>query len=87
MRSRPEPRWREWLDYEALGITSEHESALIHIATDLALLDADEAPEYWAPVHAVRSLGALRSERAVAPLLEALDADAPRGASERDTGP
>jgi len=71
----PEPSWFEWMDYGALGIGPAHETELIDIATDLELLDADEnSLESWAPIHAIRSLGELRSGRAVTPLLETLEA-------------
>lgn len=67
--------WSEWIDYGDRGITSAQERGLIDIATDLELLDADVAsPEAWAPIHACRCLGQLRSGRAVTPLLEALAA-------------
>jgi yecA family protein len=69
----PKPDWNERVDYTALGVGPAHESELIGIATDPTLLQAEmHSAESWAPVHAVRSLGELRSDRAVAPLLEAL---------------
>jgi hypothetical protein len=69
----PEPLWNEHHDYRAYGITPAHESELIDIATNRALLHAEmHSAESWAPVHAVRSLGGLRAERAIAPLLDAL---------------
>lgn len=71
----PEPEWDDWLDYGARGVTPPHEAELIEIATNLNLLDADEgSPEGWAPIHACRGLGELRSERAMTPLLDALGA-------------
>lgn len=74
----PEPTWFDWVEYGSRGVTSEHESALIDIATDVDLLQAEwDAEEGWAPVHAWRCLAELRSERAVTPLLEVLDVGGP----------
>jgi hypothetical protein len=60
---------REWPDYLQLGLTSEHVSELIRMATDEDLHFADtESLEVWAPVHAWRALGQLRAEAAIQPL-------------------
>jgi hypothetical protein len=65
--------WRDWPDYLGLGIGPEHIPDLIRMATDPELNDADfESREVWAPVHAWRTLGQLRAEAAVAPLIEML---------------
>ena len=66
-----ECKWgKDWLDYASLGITSEHIPALIQLATDSRYLDdASEGSEGWAPIHAWRALGQLKSVEAVEPLL------------------
>jgi hypothetical protein len=62
--------WRNYLD---LGLTPEHIPELIRMATDPALNTADsESMEVWAPLHAWRTLGQLRAEEAVVPLLRLL---------------
>ena len=73
LNRREEPRLGHWPDYLALGIDSEHVPDLIRMATDLDLNEADsESLEVWAPVHAWRTLGQLRAESAVDPLIEML---------------
>src|SRR5579859_6088394 len=63
-----------WADYLALGFGPEHIPDLIRMATDLALNLADtESMEVWAPTHAWRILGQLRSKEAVQPLLDFLE--------------
>lgn len=65
----------KWLDYQALGLTSEHIPELLRMLTDKELLntDADEDPSGWAPVHAMRALGQLRDISALESLLTASD--------------
>jgi hypothetical protein len=63
-----------WPDYVHLyGLTAEHVTDLIRMATDSALNLGDaESKEVWAPVHAWRALGQLRATAAVRPLLALL---------------
>jgi len=65
----------KWPNYlEKLGLTAEYIPALIHMATDLTLHWADsDSPAVWAPLHALRSLGQLKAEAAIDPLLEMVD--------------
>jgi hypothetical protein len=64
----------EWPDYRALGIEGEHIPDLIQMATDEALIEAEvESTEYWAPMHAWRTLGQLRAVEAVEPMLGLFD--------------
>jgi Protein of unknown function (DUF1186)/PBS lyase HEAT-like repeat len=65
---------RDWLQYSTLGLTADHVPDLIRMAGDRVLLWAVEGgDEIWAPIHAWRALGQLRTEDAVEPLLELLD--------------
>jgi hypothetical protein len=60
----------EWPDYLALGLGPEQVPDLIRMAEDEELHWADsESLEVWAPVHAWRTLGQLRAEAAIGPLL------------------
>jgi SEC-C motif len=61
----------KWPDYPfEFGIGREHISALIRLACDAALHNADtDSSTVSAPVHAWRALGQLRAEEAVEPLL------------------
>lgn len=61
----------EWPSYQALGITPAHIPALIAIAVDKSLLTIEDESDSrgWAPVHAWRALGQLRSQEAIEPLL------------------
>ena len=60
----------EWPDYPALGLGPEHVRDLIRMVTDRRLYQADdESAETWAPIHAWRTLGLLRAEDAIEPLL------------------
>ncbi len=63
-----------WPDYRTeFGLGPEHVDALIRLACDPALHEADpESDAIWAPVHAWRALGQLRAAEAVAPLLDLL---------------
>lgn len=70
-----EPRYaREfaWPDYQALGLRPEHIPALIHIATDPALINLEDGsdPRSWGPVHAWRALGQMKAEEAIIPLIQ-----------------
>ena len=60
-----------WPNYlEELGLTQAHVPELIRMATDDDLNWADrESTEIWAPIHAWRSLGLLRADEAVDPLI------------------
>jgi hypothetical protein len=59
-----------WPNYLALGLGPEHIPDLIRMTTDKELNEADsESLEVWAPLHAWRTLGQLRAEEAVKPLL------------------
>lgn len=61
---------KEWPDYLSLGLTDEHIPDLINMAIDEELNWADsESSEVWAPLHAWRTLGQLRAEEAIEPLL------------------
>src|SRR5205807_506589 len=63
--------WRDWPNYLELGFTQEHVPDLIRMATDPDLTWADgDSLEVWAPVHAWRTLGQLRAEAAIGPLVE-----------------
>ena len=72
--------FQEWPNYLELGFTRDHIPELIRMAIDEELNWADlDSPEAWAPVHAWRTLGQLRAEEAIEPLmclfheLEAID--------------
>src|SRR5947209_10881753 len=60
----------KWPNYLELGFGPEHIPELIRMAT-ANNLRSDEAPdlEFWAPVHAWRTLGQLHAEAAIEPLL------------------
>lgn len=63
-----------WPDYLALGFTSDHVRELIRMATDMDLDQADgDSLEVWAPLHAWRTLGLLKAEEAVKPLVRLFD--------------
>ncbi|WP_416673988.1 HEAT repeat domain-containing protein [Egbenema bharatensis] len=61
----------KWANYpEIYGFTAEHIPELIQMAIDPDLNWADsESLEVWAPVHAWRTLGQLKAEAAIEPLL------------------
>lgn len=68
---RPEiGRSDRWPDYLAMGFSAEHVPELIRMAVDAELVEGDEddAPTY-AGIHAWRTLGLLRAEAAVDPLI------------------
>jgi hypothetical protein len=62
-----------WPDYVTdVGLTDEDVPQLIQMALDPTFdqLNVDETVAVWAPVHAVRSLGQLRAEAAIVPLMK-----------------
>ena len=62
---------RKWRDYLKLGFKAEHVPDLIQMVLDTELwLGDSESKEVWANLHAWRTLGQLRAEAAVVPLLE-----------------
>ncbi len=64
----------EWPDYLSLGMTDEQIPELILMIRDEALHLADsDSLEVWAPIHAWRTLGQLRAEAAIVPLLRLLE--------------
>lgn len=75
----------EWPEYLALGIGPEHIPDLVRMAKDESLrykyfdddaypdFNEDEHPEYWAPLHAIHTLGALHAASASEPLLPLFD--------------
>jgi hypothetical protein len=66
-----EPHRLRWADYpNQFNLTAADIPELIRMATDSDLnWDNSESLEVWAPVHAWRSLGQLKAEEAVAPLI------------------
>ena len=63
-------KFREWPDYLSLGFTEADVPELIRMALDPALNWADsESLEVWAPIHAWRTLGQLRAQASIEPLL------------------
>ncbi|MEL6552096.1 MAG: hypothetical protein AAFQ63_01350 [Cyanobacteria bacterium J06621_11] len=67
----PIPRVDRWPNYvEELGLSEAHIPELIRLAIDDELNRlAGEDVAVWAPVHAWRSLGQLKAEAAIAPLM------------------
>lgn len=75
----------KWPDYLALGIGPEHIPDLIRMAKDHSLrieffdeeaypdFNEDEHPEFWAPIHALRTLGELHASSASEALLLLFD--------------
>src|SRR5258706_11229714 len=64
----------QWPDYLSLGLTINDVSELIRMGLDPDLNSADsESLEVWAPIHALRALGQLRAETAIAPLIPLFD--------------
>src|SRR5688572_25668566 len=62
-----------WADYTAFGIGADHIPELIRLVQDQELVQMeDSAPEVYAQVHAWRTLGQLRAEAAIQPLLALL---------------
>lgn len=61
----------DWPNYLELGFGPEHVADLIRMATDAELNWADsDSLEVWAPIHAWRTLGQLRAEAAIAPMID-----------------
>ncbi len=66
---------RDWPDYLQYGFDSNDESALIKLIGDQSLHGAaGDSLEVWVPLHAWRTLGQLRSARAVKPLISLFEA-------------
>lgn len=64
----------EWIDYLALGITSNHIPELARMSLDEKLWEEDsDGDEVWAPLHAWRALGQLRDPAAIPTLLAVMD--------------
>ena len=64
----------DWPNYvEEYGLTAEHVSELIRMASDAKLYESVET-DSWATVHARRAVGQLRAVEAAGPLLAAMDA-------------
>ncbi len=62
---------RDWPDYLQYGFEASDESALIELIGNKSLHGAaGDSLEVWVPLHAWRTLGQLRSERAITPLIE-----------------
>jgi len=62
---------KNWLDYPAFDIASEHVPELLRMVSDEALsIASPETSEAWGPVHAWRAIGQLGATEAVGPLLE-----------------
>ena len=62
-----------WPDYLELGFKQEHIPELIEMATDDNLNKGDpKSLAVWSPVHAWRTLGQLRAEAAIEPLITLL---------------
>ncbi|NUO82991.1 DUF1186 domain-containing protein [candidate division KSB1 bacterium] len=63
-------KFQKWPNYLELGFGAEHVGDLIRMMTDEALNTADsESMEVWAPIHAMRTLGQLRAEAAIQPII------------------
>ncbi|MGB3614210.1 MAG: hypothetical protein WBA10_10485 [Elainellaceae cyanobacterium] len=68
-------RAENWVNYpERFGFTEADSPELIRMACDPLFdqLDAETNKAAWAPLHAVRALGQLQAEEAIAPLLKLL---------------
>ena len=64
---------RQWPDYLAMGFRQEHITELIEMAMDEKLNNGNQGSlAVWAPVHAWRTLGQLRAEAAIEPLVTLL---------------
>ncbi len=62
---------RDWPDYLQYGFEASDASALIALVGDKSLHEAaGDSLEVWVPLHAWRTLGQLRSESAIMPLIE-----------------
>ncbi|MBQ0720751.1 MAG: UPF0149 family protein [Gammaproteobacteria bacterium] len=66
---------RDWPNYLQYGFEPSDEPALIELLGDSGLHEAaGDSKEVWVPLHAWRTLGQLRSERAIMPLIGLFDA-------------
>lgn len=64
---------QDWSGYLALGFSQEHITDLNHMVVDRELHLDDSGDElYWAPIHAWRVLGQMRSEESVEALISLL---------------
>lgn len=71
--------------YRALGLTPAHIPALLDLLADTALWEADEEPQMWAVIHAIRALGELRAIEAIPQLIRCFKEDddsSPREAAQ-----
>lgn len=67
-------RYKAWPAYLEMGFTPEHVAELIRMVNDAELWEGDgEDPGTYAPVHAWRTLGLLRAEAAIGPLVAVLE--------------
>ncbi len=66
--------FQNWDDYLKLGFTEDHIPDLIHMATDQDLYALDSL-EGWAPIHAWRTLGQLKAQDAIEPLMSMFEDD------------
>lgn len=71
-RGRPELGDRIWSAHLHLGIGPEHADELIRMVSDERLHESEIENEYYAPIHAWRTLAVLRVEQAIQPLLDIL---------------
>ncbi len=63
----------DWSVYLELGLTEEHIPELIRMVGDEQLNQADgDNSEFWAPIHAWRTLGVLRAAEAVPAMIDQL---------------
>jgi hypothetical protein len=66
-----EPEFTEdWSSYRQFGITPQDIAELSRMANDRALLDSDDEPECWAPMHAWRMLGCLQDPEGIPALIQ-----------------
>ena len=70
----PAENHRTWPDYLAHGFTTADVPALVALAADQTLHNADpDSNDVWVPVHAWRTLGQLRAPDAARPLIALFD--------------
>lgn len=64
----------QWYDYLQYGFSEDDVSVLLELTADDELNAADaQSKEAWVPLHAWRTLGQIRSTKAVAPLIALFD--------------
>lgn len=69
-------RYKPWPDYLAMGFAAEHVPELMRMVLDEELEAGDgESEATYGPVHAWRTVGLLRAEQAVEPLMRRLETD------------